>query len=216
MQPKIFCFLFLLTVSLTAQTSTYFDQTGEEKNSFKATVYLKDKSYFFSLINENYQLKIESSSKIISSFIMTQPDIQKRVEGFQKDSLVYMKYWPGKKGFKSKQFKLSTVPWIQNFILLDYYMEGLPQKFEFWLFSIDEFKFRHMIIKKKETETIQLDHLEFPAVKYALNVKGIPGFLWTAHIWLDAETGKFLKYKGLSGGPGSAQKVFRKQFILKK
>ena len=207
----ILLFLFILGF-VQAKAALYFDKTGDEINYLKSSLQNSKKGYVFSLENENFQIDIQTQDKRVTMFKMIQQDEQKSIESFQKLSKVYVKYQEKNKVFKNLNFEISNHPWIQNFILLEEYMNGFPQRFEFLLFSIEELKFRNMILTKKENESINLEGIKLGSVKYALNVKGIPGFLWTAHIWLDAQTGEFLKYKGLAGGPGSPQKIFQKVF----
>lgn len=207
----ILLFLFILGF-VQAKAALYFDKTGDEINYLKSSLQNTKQGYVFSLENENFQIDIQTQDKRVTLFKMVQQDEQKSLESFQKFSKVYVKYQEKNKVFKNLSFEIGKEPWIQNFVLLKEYMNGFPQRFEFLLFSIESLKFRNMILNKKNLESIEIEGGKLETVKYALTVKGIPGFLWTAHIWLDAQTGDFLKYKGLAGGPGSPQKIFQKSF----
>ena len=210
---KVYLFFAFFGFSNTLHPSV--DGSGRYKDVTKnVTTYLslefqQDSGAFdFLLFAESYRLELKGKGAQASIMTFSKPLEKLFITAKKQDQIVDVTIKQANNNLEYKKFDLEGFPWIQNFILLENIIKSGKKELVYWVFSDQDFSFKKMILKRRNLKTITLENKSFKARRYTFNVSGVPGFIWTAQVWFDDESGRFLLYKGLSGLPGSDKKVF--------
>ena len=106
-------------------------------------------------------------------------------------------------------YTINALGWvIAPGLQLQPFIRSVDQQTSKWIMSWDSFNL-HQLQFKKESTTTQLrigEHLH-KAIRVRMAPPGLGQFFWSADLWVDPDSGYFLKYKGPSGGLNSPQKV---------
>lgn len=99
---------------------------------------------------------------------------------------------------------VDDAPWYQalSFSLRPFVMSGC-QKLMFWTLRPEKMTAHRLIAEKKGTGKITAMNETIPAQEIKITLPGALSSFWSGAYWLDSRNGRFIKYKGATGPPGS-------------
>jgi hypothetical protein len=107
--------------------------------------------------------------------------------------------------------KTSTVPlngtpfkYPPIFFMADVLQSSKSKQFV-WVANKKEAILRQMILTKRGNETIVVHGETYDCIKIEMKPTGLAGIAWKAYYWFESNTGKFVKYVGQKGPPGTAK-----------
>ena len=110
---------------------------------------------------------------------------------------------------KDKQTTSKTLNLNNNKILfppsfyLKPFVNSNDQKLVAWSINIKDETLRKMIFTKLGKETLTINNKDYECIKIEMKPTGFAGVVWKAYYWLDVNNGKFVKYFGKKGPPGT-------------
>lgn len=107
-----------------------------------------------------------------------------------------------------KELKIDHRPWFQawrlsfgQFVLSD------EAKLEFWTIRTNDLRECIMVVLREKEETIRLNGVNIEAVKVKVTLNNWMSKFWSVNYWLRKSDGAFLRYKGISGPPGTPMTI---------
>ena len=100
------------------------------------------------------------------------------------------------------------LPWYQSFDIqfADFALSG-EKKREFYMIRPDDLSLTTWQLKRQGVEKVETPAGTFDAVKVKVSLAGMLSMFWSAECWYRVSDGRFIKYEGPMGGPGSDEVV---------
>lgn len=105
-------------------------------------------------------------------------------------------------------YTIDQRPWYQplSFSLTAFLFSG-DTSISFWTFRQDTLDLVSIEAKILGLETVFINSQDVPAFKVEIRLNGFLSLFWHATYWYRQENGQFLKYRAISGPPGSDETV---------
>lgn len=103
---------------------------------------------------------------------------------------------------------LGDLPWYQALsVSLRAIIEHPNSPREFWILRPDTLDLHRMQVSELDEDDLELEGQVIPTWRLTIRLSGWQSFLWHADYWLRQTDGRFVKYQGVSGPPGSPATV---------
>ena len=101
-------------------------------------------------------------------------------------------------------FKLGNEPILYppSFFLKSF-IKSNTKKMSAWSINRKNEKLRKMLFTKVGNETISIQNKKYDCIKIEMKPTGVAGMIWKAYYWFEVPSGKFIKYFGKKGPPGT-------------
>ena len=83
------------------------------------------------------------------------------------------------------------------------FIESENKKMTAWSINRKDEKLRKMLFTKLGKETISMNNKSYDCIKIEMKPTGVAGMVWKAYYWFEIPSGRFLKYFGKKGPPGT-------------
>ena len=90
------------------------------------------------------------------------------------------------------------------------FIKSDKKKLVTWSISKTDGSMRQMILTKQKKEPVTINDKTFNCIKVEMKPTGFAGMAWKAYYWFDLSTGKFVKYFGKKGPPGTPDYTIEK------
>jgi len=77
------------------------------------------------------------------------------------------------------------------------------KKMTAWSINRKDEKLRKMLFTKLGKETISIKNKSYDCIKVEMKPTGVAGMIWKAYYWFEIPSGRFIKYFGKKGPPGT-------------
>ncbi len=104
----------------------------------------------------------------------------------------------------SKSFNLNKEPfkYPPSFSMNDF-INSDKKSLIIWVSNKADGELRQMVFTKLMNETITIEGNTYECLKMEMKPTGFSGMFWQAYYWFEIKTGKFIKYFGKKGPPGT-------------
>lgn len=204
---SVFVVLHLLITttahSETLETACYQETRGDHVRHFSWLLEGKDPLLLRSTDENEQHLNVLTPQGASLVWQLTNELQDTEIHVTRSDSMLYVQ---GRKQGQAlrRSVHIDEAPWYQALsVALRTLLNTETTAEEFWMVRPDTLEVRRMQAEQRSIETIKIGTLPRQARHIRITAVGIPAWLWSGDYWLDAETGKFLRYRGRSGPPGS-------------
>ena len=108
----------------------------------------------------------------------------------------------GKEVIKTQSLSNFKLTYPPSFYLSSF-VKSNKKKTTVWVVNKAENNLRKMIFTKKSKETVTINGKEEIALKIEMKPPGVAGIVWKAYYCVNPSNGKFIKYVGKKGPPGT-------------
>ena len=77
----------------------------------------------------------------------------------------------------------------------------------FWIIRPSDYHITTLVARKKRDEIVKIGTQEYPSTKVNVSVAGWRSLFWGVELWFRKSDGRYLKYKGANGPPGTPETV---------
>ena len=105
--------------------------------------------------------------------------------------------------------EIDDKPWLQfmGWGLQWFVMRKNAQVQEFWIIRPSDYHISMLAAKKKGEEKLNIGSHEYASIKVNVSVAGWRSMFWGVDLWFRKSDGRYLKYKGANGPPGTPETV---------
>lgn len=203
----LLCATVVLGIPLQPASASYLETTGEEQTIFQLTLHASTP------LTLTYQDDKESGLTTFDRDLATRhwqlesDDRQTRIAAVRRDETLSIE------GTLSGQpimrtLDLGDLPWYQALsVSLRAIIEHPNGPREFWILRPDTLDLHRMQVSELIAGNLELEGQVIPTWRLTIRLSGWQSFLWHADYWLRQTDGRFVKYQGVSGPPGSPATV---------
>jgi hypothetical protein len=199
----LLCGTAVLGMQLQPASTRYLETTGEEQKIFQLTLHATTP------LTLTYQDDKESGLTTFDPDLATRrwhlesADLKTRIDAMRRNETLTIK------GTLSGQLILRThslgdLPWYQALsVSLRAFIEHPNGPRVFWILRPDTLDLHRMQVSELIASDLELEGQVIPTWRLTIRLTGWQSYLWHAHYWLRQTDGRFVKYEGVSGPPGT-------------
>jgi hypothetical protein len=105
--------------------------------------------------------------------------------------------------------EIDDKPWLQfmGWGLQRFVKRKDAQVQEFWIIRPSDYRISALAAKKKGEEKLDIGSHEYASIKVNVSVAGWRSMFWGVNLWFRKSDGRYLKYKGANGPPGTPETI---------
>lgn len=104
----------------------------------------------------------------------------------------------------NREYQINTMPWYESITYsLEPFVRSGQKRKSFWVISPIDLRLSVVTATRFEVEEIPINGEKIKAVKVLLTARNVPIMIWKAEYWFRKSNGKFIRYMGKRGGPGT-------------
>lgn len=108
----------------------------------------------------------------------------------------------------NREYRIDDRPWKQCFpVDLQKWAASPDKTLTFWAINPLDLEIHTFRVKKQDRETITVNGQPVETVRVRIAPTGLLSFLWHCNVWFRASDGRFVRFEGASGPPGSPMTV---------
>ncbi|MDT8421909.1 MAG: hypothetical protein RQ754_15895 [Desulfuromonadales bacterium] len=194
-------------MQLQPASTRYLETTGEEQKIFQLTLHATTP------LTLTYQNDKESGLTTFGPDLATRhwqlesADHQTRIAAVRRNETLSIEGTLSGEPIM-RTLDLGDLPWYQALsVSLRAIIEHPQGPREFWILRPDTLDLHHMQVSELIARTLELEGQVIPTWRLTIRLTGWQSYLWHAHYWLRQTDGRFVKYEGVSGPPGTPATV---------
>lgn len=208
------CWLTCIAEASTAaglEQRCYRQQTGSQSHFF-TWVLEKSDPLRLQTAEPGERFNLEANAELATlSWQLQRPAEQTRLRVERRGNQLV---WSGTlKGRPlARRDEIDGAPWFQALSLsLQQLLKANRKQLSFWMIRPDNLEVYKLRAERRQRTTLKLTGEAIPSVQIRLTARGVPSFIWHSDYWFDARDGRFLRFAGRTGLPGSPDTVVELQ-----
>jgi hypothetical protein len=125
------------------------------------------------------------------------------ISAYRQDNTLVLTKIKEEKKF-SRELKIKSDPWFQLYPLsFEKFAAGGREATRYWSIDPDEAKAYEFSLTRKQSSLITVAGMDVQADHFRISLTGFLAMFWGADCWHRKADGKFMRYEGVNGRPGT-------------
>ncbi len=202
--------LFLLSaMHLAGEIRIYRETTGEEELTVTYRIEPSQQGYSISGIATSngkvvYWVETEADGFFAThSWTLSDNRIDLKISAYRKGNTLFLVKEQGGKRLE-RELKIKPDPWFQLYPLsFEKFAAGEWDTTKYWSIDPEEAKAYEFSLTRKESAVLTVAGGSVPSEHFHISLTGFLALFWGADCWHRRPDGKFMRYEGVNGRPGT-------------
>lgn len=185
----------------------YLETTGKKQKTFDLTLHQTPTLTLTYQDDSEYCLTTFDPDLATRRWHLASADLQTRIEAVRRNETLTIEGVLSGQNFM-RTHNLGDLPWYQALsVSLLAIIEHPNGPREFWILRPDTLDLHRMQVSELNEDDLELEGQVIPTWRLTIRLTGWQSYLWHAQYWLRQTDGRFVKYEGVSGLPGTPTTV---------